>query len=309
MLQEQTTLLDFAARVYPAVLQHDLLRYVVGAGGTFLIVNVLLGRYLAARRIRSERPCRGQMVREILASLRTVLIFSMVGFCIALAARLGLLNVYMDPAERGWPYFAFNVAVLIVAHDAWFYWTHRLMHRPRLFRWFHRLHHRSNNPTPWASYLFDTSEAVVNAIYLPLALILMPTSVLAAFIFTAHMMLRNAIGHCGYEVSGPGGWPAIIRLADDGDPPRPASRARRHELGFYFTFWDRGSGSDPDYHVRFADAVGRHRTGQVAAQEFRRPDAQAPDNRAARRAALRVAGPDRRPGDGEGDRCRERSGP
>jgi len=52
MLQEQATLLDFATRVYPAVLQHDLLRYIVGAGGTFLVVNVLLARYLAARQIR-----------------------------------------------------------------------------------------------------------------------------------------------------------------------------------------------------------------------------------------------------------------
>jgi sterol desaturase/sphingolipid hydroxylase (fatty acid hydroxylase superfamily) len=267
MLQEQATLLDFAARVYPAVLQHDLLRYIVGAGGTFLVVNVLLARYLAARRVRSERPGRGQMIREILASLRTVLIFSVVGFCIALAAQLGLLNVYKDPAQLGWAYFAFNVAVLIVAHDAWFYWTHRLMHLPRLYRWFHRLHHRSNNPTPWTSYSFDASEAVVNAIYLPLALMLMPSSVLAAFIFTAHMMLRNAIGHCGYEV-----FPA----RSDGRPLFDwLTTVTHHDLhharagtnfGLYFTFWDRIMGTeDHSYHARFAAVVGRLRTGQAAA--------------------------------------------
>jgi len=165
MLQEPATLLDFFARAYPGILQHDLLRYVIGAGGTFLVVNVLLRHYLIDRKIRSERPGRKQMALEILASLRTVLIFSLVGFGIALAAQHGLLNVYRDPAARGWPYFALNVALLIVAHDAWFYWTHRLMHLPRFYRWFHRLHHRSNNPTPWTSYSFDVSEAVVNAVY------------------------------------------------------------------------------------------------------------------------------------------------
>ena len=64
MLHDHATLLDFASRVYPVVLRHDLLRYLVGAGGVFLVVNVLLGRYLAPRRIRVERPRRAQMVRE-----------------------------------------------------------------------------------------------------------------------------------------------------------------------------------------------------------------------------------------------------
>ena len=258
MPHDHATLLDFAAQVYPVVLQQDLLRYIAGAGGTFLVVNVLLRRYLTTRKIRSDRPGRAQMTREILASLRTVLIFSLVGLCIALAARLGVLNIYMDPAARGWPYFAFNVTVLIVAHDAWFYWTHRLMHQPRLYRWFHRLHHRSNNPSPWASYSFDASEAVVNAIYLPFAMIIMPTSILAAFIFTAHMMLRNAIGHCGYEVfpAGTDGRPLFGWL----------TTVTHHDLhhacagtnfGLYFTFWDRLMATeDRNYPAAFARAVG-----------------------------------------------------
>ena len=267
MLEEPATLLDFAVRAYPGILQHDLLRYVIGAGGTFLVVNVLLRRFLAGRQIRSERPGGKQMRWEILASLRTVLIFSLVGFGIALAAQHGLLNVYRDPAALGWPYFALNVALLIVAHDAWFYWTHRLMHRPRLYRWFHRLHHRSNNPTPWTSYSFDASEAVVNAIYLPIALMLMPTSVLAAFIFTAHMMLRNAIGHCGYEVfpARADGRPLFDWLTTVTHHDLHHARAGAN-FGLYFTFWDRMMGTeDSDYHVRFADAVGRRQTGPVAA--------------------------------------------
>lgn len=272
MPHDHATLLDFAAQVYPVVLQQDLLRYLAGAGGTFLVVNVLLGRYLAARKIRSDRPGRAQMTREILASLRTVLIFSLVGFGIALAARQGMLNVYMDPAARGWPYFALNVAVLIVAHDAWFYWTHRLMHRPRLYRWFHRLHHRSNNPSPWASYAFDASEAVVNAIYLPFALMLMPTSILAAFIFTAHMMLRNAIGHCGYEV-----FPAVT----DGRPLFGwLTTVTHHDLhharagtnfGLYFTFWDRLMGTeDRNYPAAFARAVGNEKATMTPEGAHRR---------------------------------------
>lgn len=265
-----TSLVRFAAGIYPFILQNDLYRYLIGAGGTFLIVNTLLAGWLARRKIRLEKPDWRQMGREILASLRTVAIFSLIGLMVAIAVKFELLDVYEDPAERGWPYFALNLIALIVAHDAWFYWTHKIMHRPRLFRWFHRLHHRSHNPSPWTSYAFDASEALVNGIYLPLALIVMPTSFLAAFLFTAHMMLRNAIGHCGYEV-----FPARA----DGRPLLDwMTTVTHHDLhharagtnfGLYFTWWDRMMGTeDPLYYERFARAVGRGPQGVAAAKQL-----------------------------------------
>jgi sterol desaturase/sphingolipid hydroxylase (fatty acid hydroxylase superfamily) len=256
---DHVALTRFAAGIYPLILQGDLYRYLIGAGGTFLVVNTLLAGWLARRKIREEKPTWRQMMREILASLRTVLIFSLIGLVIAIAAKLGLLTVYEDPAERGWPYFVLNVVVLIVAHDAWFYWTHRIMHRPRLFRWFHTLHHRSYNPSPWTSYAFDASEALVNAIYLPLAMVATPTSILAAFIFTGHMMLRNAIGHCGYEVfpARVDGRPLLDWLTTVTHHDLHHARARTN-FGLYFTFWDRIMGTeDPTYRARFARAVGR----------------------------------------------------
>lgn len=187
-----------------------------------------------------------------------MLIFSAVGLAIASAARFGLLDVYENPSERGWAYFAFNLLVLIVAHDAWFYWTHKIMHRPRLFRWFHRLHHRSHNPTPWTSYAFDASEALVNAIYLPIALLVMPTSILVAFLFTAHMMLRNAVGHCGYEVfpARKDGHPLFDWMTTVTHHDLHHVRAR-YNFGLYFTWWDRLMGTeDPTYRAAFARAVG-----------------------------------------------------
>lgn len=248
----------FIADAYPFILQADLYRYLIGAGGTFLVINVLLSARLASRKIRPEAPGRSQISREILASLRTVLIFSLVGLSIAILARLGVLPVYEDPGEHGWGYFALNVMVLIVAHDAWFYWTHFVIHRPRLFRWFHRLHHRSHNPTPWTSYAFDAGEAFVNAIYLLVMMAIMPTSVLASFIFTAHMMLRNAIGHSGYEIFPPGSdgrprfdWLTTVTHHD------LHHRRPRTNFGLYFTFWDKLMGTeDPIYYDEYLRAVG-----------------------------------------------------
>jgi len=65
-------------------------------------------------------------------------------------------------------------AALVVAHDTWFYWTHRALHDRRWFRAVHGRHHASLHPTPWAAYAFHPVEALVQAIFLPLFLLLVP---------------------------------------------------------------------------------------------------------------------------------------
>ncbi len=260
------TYLSLATEAAPSIFMSDLVRYVVGAGGVFLIVNALLSRALAGRRIRDHRPGFDQVRRELIASLRTVLIFSGVGFLIWTSLTLGISQVYEDPAEKGWLWFWVSTAILIIGHDAWFYWTHRVMHHPKLFRRFHSLHHRSNNPTPFTSYAFDWREAVINGLYLLLIGLILPVSFLAAFIFTAHMMIRNAIGHCGYEL--------FPRTASGRPLFDWMTTVTHHDLhhaeagwnyGFYFTFWDRLMGTEhPDYHDRFAAAVRRPRKSRDA---------------------------------------------
>lgn len=243
--------------VFPGVLLQDLLRYVLGAGGVYIVVNVALSSRLAFRKIRDRNPPRGQMRREILASLRTVVIFAAVGTSIAAGKALGFFRIYLDIEEWGIAYLALSIIIIIVLHDAYFYWSHRLMHRQRVFRALHRLHHKSHLPTPFTSYSFDAGEAVINATFFPLVLMIVPAHPLALLFFTMHMMLRNAVGHCGYEV-----FPSRA----DGRPLFDwMTTVTHHDLhhahagwnmGLYFTWWDRWMGTEhPDYHWRFASVA------------------------------------------------------
>lgn len=252
-------------KVAPHIFLHDFLRYTIGAGGLFLIVNCLLRPVLKGRQIRSTRPHWRQLISEILASLRTVLIFSLIGLAIWATDEIGIARFYDSADELGWAWFWISLIILIVAHDAWFYWTHRIMHHPRLFRRFHRLHHRSHNPTPFTSYAFDWRESVVNGVFMLLIGWVMPISFFAMFLFTAHMMLRNAMAHCGYE---------LFPRTKDGAPFFDwITTVTHHDLhhaeagwnyGFYFTFWDRLMGTEhPKYHERFAAAVRKDRTASI----------------------------------------------
>lgn len=254
-MPDLTTLLS----IYSDVFGGDLMRYVLGAGGTYLLINILLAKRLSTQKIRPSDPPKGQIMREILASLRTVLIFAAAGTSIALGAKAGLITIYHKVDTLGWIYFAFSVAALIVLHDAWFYWTHRALHYPPLFRQFHRLHHKSHQPTPFTSYSFDMGEAVVNAVYLPLVLLLLPAHPVALFIFVTHMMLRNAVGHCGIEVfpANRKGHPVFGWLTSVTHHDLHHAHAG-YNLGLYFSWWDRAMKTEhPEYLAEFARVAPR----------------------------------------------------
>lgn len=247
-------ILSSLAITYSSVLGGDFIRYFAGAGGIYLLVNTLFSSRLRARKIRRASPPKGQIRREILASLRTVAIFGANGTVIVMGAEAGILSVYTEVADYGWGYLALSAVLLILFHDAWFYWTHRILHYPPAFRRLHRLHHRSHNPTPFTSYSFDTGEAIINAIYLPLALLVIPAHPLALFVFVTHMMLRNTMGHSGFELfpANKQGKPLFDWMTTVTHHDLHHAHAG-YNMGLYFTWWDRLMGTEhPAYQAEFA---------------------------------------------------------
>ena len=170
------------------VLVSDFLRYALAAGAVWLVVNVLLRRRLAARRILDAEPMPGQVRREITYSLSTVVIFAANGLLLWLLIANGTVEVYPDVAHRGWAWWWASLALIIVAHDTWFYWTHRALHHRRWFRAVHGRHHASLHPPPWAAYAFHPVEALVQAIFLPLFLLVVPVHAGVLGLFLLHMI-------------------------------------------------------------------------------------------------------------------------
>jgi lathosterol oxidase len=242
---------------FTPILIDDLLRYIIAAGGVYLLINIALAVRLARRKIRGVSPPKGQIRREILASLRTVVIFALSGAIVVLGAGYGVFHLYLDIGAYGWTYLVASTLLVIVLHDAYFYWAHRALHYPPLFRLAHKLHHKSNNPTPFTSFAFNSGEAVANALFAPLVLLVLPLHPLALLIFSWHMMLRNAVGHSGYELfpAGRDGRPKFDWLTTVTHHDLHHANARWN-MGLYFTWWDRWMGTEhPDYHARFRDAV------------------------------------------------------
>jgi sterol desaturase/sphingolipid hydroxylase (fatty acid hydroxylase superfamily) len=172
-------------------------------------------------------------------------------------AKAGWLPGVQLAESWGAPWFILSVILITLGHDTWFYWSHRLIHHPRLFRSFHRRHHKSRDPSPFASFSFDIGEAVLNAAFVPLWMIIVPTSWGVIGVFFFHMLMRNLLAHAGYQLlpAGPDGKPLF------GWVTTVTHHDMHHEhggynFGLYFTFWDRWMGTEnPEYLERFRQAA------------------------------------------------------
>jgi sterol desaturase/sphingolipid hydroxylase (fatty acid hydroxylase superfamily) len=235
------------------------LRYACFAGAAWVLGYWLFRGKWWHRKIVPRAPLRADIRREIAYSALTLLIFGAVGAATVLARKAGYTQMYFQLGKYGWGWFFASIALTIVLHDTYFYWTHRLMHHPRLFRFFHRGHHLSTNPTPWASYAFDPLEAVVQAGIFPLAVTVMPMHPLAFFVFMLWQITFNVIGHTGYEF--------YPRWTMDSWLGRilntPTNHAMHHEYfrgnyGLYFNYWDRLMGTNHErYEERFREVTSR----------------------------------------------------
>lgn len=236
----------------------ELFWYVLLASTAWLIFYVIFRATFRHRRVVPRDPTARQVCREVAHSIRSIAIFGLVTLAVIVATRAGWTRMYHRFNDYGWTWFVLSIGVMIVMHDTYFYWTHRLMHHRRLYHFFHHTHHLSISPTPWAAYAFSPAEAFVQAGIGPLVVFTIPSHPAAFATFMIWQILFNVLGHCGHEFYPR--WflktPAAVMLNT------VTHHALHHEkfranFGLYFNVWDRLMGTNHrDYERRFVEAAG-----------------------------------------------------
>lgn len=228
------------------------LYYLLAALLLWIVVHKWLGERLAHRLIAGW-PSKADVRREMAYSFTTLLIFAAQGLVVFASILRGDMVVYFKPGQYGYLWLALSFPAMLLWHDFYFYWTHRLLHSRWLFRRVHGVHHRSRNPSPWAAYAFHPVEALVNSLVTPLALLVVPLHGLVLFAFAIHQIVRNAHGHLAIETMPRG----FARHWLGGRFTTTTHHHLHHETaqgnyGLWFTFWDRWMGTERgDYHARF----------------------------------------------------------
>ena len=238
--------------VWEATVVFDVGRYLIAAFGLALILKLFWRAGLQRRKIQTREASLADRRREILTSLRTAFIFSLNGILIYLGVTHGIMTMHESVGRGDIPYLVVSTVGVILAHDTYFYWTHRAMHHPKLFRWFHRTHHRSITPTPFAAYAFDVPEAAVQSMFGPLWLLIVPMHQLGMLFFASFMIIRNVMGHAGVELMprclADSRWFGWINSTTHHDLHHSSFR---YNYGLYFTWWDRLMGTEhPEYRAR-----------------------------------------------------------
>jgi lathosterol oxidase len=255
-----------AARAWPVIFLLDLARYLLAVAAVLTVLDLATHAWREPRSVRIRAVGTDQRRQELLRSLRTVVVFSAVGTGVFLAHRLGINRYYENIGEYGWLWLLASFPLILVLHDAWFYWTHRLMHRRSVFSRVHRTHHLSVAPTAWTAYSFSVPEAFVQALFLPVVLLVVPLHASVVFAWTVFMVVRNVMGHSGTEL--------LPRRWLGGWWGRWMTTSLHHEMhhaeghanyGLYFTWWDRWCSTEhPDYRRRLASLVARLQTAASA---------------------------------------------
>ncbi|MBK6802009.1 MAG: sterol desaturase family protein [Novosphingobium sp.] len=193
-----------------------------------------------------HKGLRRQIRREIGWSLLSAGIYGIPAGLAAFAWQAhGWTRIYLDVSE--WPLWWLPVSFLLclAIHDTWFYWTHRLMHHPALFKPIHAVHHASKPPTAWAAMSFHPWEALSGAFVIPALVFVLPLHAGVVLAVLLVMTVMGTTNHMGWEM-----FPARLVRGRAGQLVITASHHQLHHeryncnYGLYFRFWDRLCGTD-----------------------------------------------------------------
>jgi lathosterol oxidase len=188
----------------------------------------------------------GQMRREIGWSLASAVIYGVPAGLAAWAWQTrGWTRIYSDIGDYPLWTLPLSLLAFLFAHDTWFYWTHRWMHRLAAFRIAHAVHHSSRPPTVWTAMSFHPAEALTGAVVIPALVFIIPVHVALLGVVLAIMTIMGITNHMSWEI-----FPRRLVHSSVGEWLITASHHQRHHekfrcnYGLYFRFWDRLCGTD-----------------------------------------------------------------
>lgn len=232
--------------------------YFTFAGMAFILFYFLLKKPMWFRKVQKKLPSLSDHGRDIFYSLISVTIFATMGL-LTMFWYESYTNIYDDFEGWGWPYYIFTWVWMFLVHDTYFYWMHRAMHHPKLFKYVHLIHHKSHNPTPWTAYAFHPIEGFMEALIIPILAFTLPLHNTAMASFFLFQILYNIYGHLGFEL-----FPKNFHKSWLGKWVNTSVAHNQHHdkfhgnYGLYFLFWDRAMGTlRKDYDALYEKTTNR----------------------------------------------------
>ncbi|HET6769280.1 MAG TPA: sterol desaturase family protein [Chitinophagaceae bacterium] len=228
----------------------------------FLVYYVFFRKRVSYKKIQLKFPKVKDYTRELGFSALSVIIFSIPPLIILYSDAIRPhTTFYKRIDEYGTLYFVLAFPLMLFMHDTYFYWAHRIMHHPWLFKTVHLVHHKSTNPSPWAAYAFHPFEAIVESLIFVIFLLAIPVHSIHLIWFFVISLVYNVYGHLGFEI-----YPKGFNKHWLGQWMNTSVSHNQHHqffkgnYGLYFTIWDRLMGTlRPDYDTAFDNLKRREK--------------------------------------------------
>ncbi len=215
-------------------------RYFLIAGLFYFIFYIWFPEKWKNRKINSRDYKPGQFKKEVWWSMATSLLFSVAGAITVVLWQKGYTKVYTDLHLYGWWYIPLSLCLFMLMHETYYYWLHRWMHKPVIFKLVHKVHHDSNITSPFTAFSFHPLEGLLQAIFLPVMLMIFPMHYYVVIIQLTIMTISSVINHLDIEI-----YPKKFNKNFIGKWIIGATHHSLHHkqfkynYGLYFTFWDK----------------------------------------------------------------------
>ncbi|MGY5849091.1 sterol desaturase family protein [Salegentibacter sp. F14] len=222
-----------------------LLRYFLAAGIFYYYYYVWNFEKFNAKKLSRRKFKKGQVKKEIIWSIKASLIFAFAGTLTFWLWTKDLTAIYLDPEKYGYWYLGVSLVLVLLIHETYYYWVHRWMHHPSIYKSVHKVHHDSLTPTPWTAFSFHPWESFLEAIILPLILLIVPVNIYVLVFYLLLMTISSVINHLDIEI-----YPKTFQKTWLGKLLIGATHHHFHHAefntnyGLYFTFWDKLMGTE-----------------------------------------------------------------
>jgi len=214
------------------------LRYIIMSGIYQKLIYDRLAKSWPARIVSPKYP-RQQMLKEILWSGISSVLFGVIGVFMIMAWQSGYTQIYLEWNSYPIWWIPLSIALPLLIHETYYYWLHRWMHHPKIYRHIHKTHHDSISTSVWTSFSFHPIESLLQAIVIPLLTLIIPMHLFILLGLLIFMTLSAIINHAGVEIY-PRSWKKniLMKWLIGSTHHDIHHRKFTRNYGLYFTFWD-----------------------------------------------------------------------
>jgi Delta7-sterol 5-desaturase len=225
---------------------------------TFIFLLAIIGRYFLfagifyaffyklsytrwkARKLNTRKYYPNQFKKEVMWSMITSMLFAVSGTITLILWQKGYTKIYLSVSTYSWWYLPLSVIIFMFIHETYYYWLHRWMHRPKIFKIVHKVHHDSNIASPFTAFSFHPLEGFLQAIFLPMILVFLPMHYSMIIVVLMIMTLSSVINHLDIEIYPNNFHEHFIGKWLIGATHHSLHhRQFKYNFGLYFTFWDK----------------------------------------------------------------------